>query len=269
MVGVMGAREGAFGRATFFAIREPVAGHAHPFMHLLFKTGGGDRRLLIEGQERVLSDAQSLLINPWQRHSDDPIQAEQPTTMLALYIERAWMDKRFGPAVGFAQNLGLADAPVRGLVQQVSGAICEPSGLDAVAFEAVIADLIEAASSAVLVNRGAQEMCDFRIRRARRQLEAHPHLHIDLGGVARAAGLSRSHFYEQFRSGIGVAPHMFMDALVLEQAYRMMHSRQSLDDIAKSLGFAAQSSFSRFFKDRVGFPPSTIRRQIGQRVRRD
>lgn len=56
---------------------------------------------------------------------------------------------------------------------------------------------------------------------------------------------------------------MFVDGLVLEEAYQMMsQTGRPLDEIASSLGFSAQSSFTRFFRDRVGFPPSLLRRQI-------
>ena len=264
MVGILGARDGPFGRATFFAIKEPVADHAHPHMHLLFKTGGGDRRLLIEAQPHALTDTQSLLINPWQRHADYPVQSDEASTMLALYIDHGWMAERFGLGdhFGFATPLGPATPLVRKLVAQACAAVTSSEPL-AGALEDIIGELVSAAAGSALVDRQVPELSDFRIRRARRKLEEHPHLHVDLGGVARDVGLSRSHFYEQFRSGVGVAPHMFMDALVLEQAYAMMaHSGQSLDQIAKSLGFAAPSSFTRFFRDRVGFPPSSVRRQI-------
>ena len=81
--------------------------------------------------------------------------------------------------------------------------------------------------------------------------------------MARDVGLSRSRFYEQFRSSVGVAPNMFVDGLVLEEAYSLMSgTHRPLDEIASDLGFSAQSSFTRFFRDRVGFPPSTLRRQI-------
>jgi AraC family transcriptional regulator len=51
-----------------------------------------------------------------------------------------------------------------------------------------------------------------------------------------------------------------VDGLVLEEAIAMLvQSDRPIEDISARLGFAAQSSFSRFFKDRVGFPPGMLR----------
>jgi AraC-like DNA-binding protein len=54
-----------------------------------------------------------------------------------------------------------------------------------------------------------------------------------------------------------------VDGLVIEEAIRMLSgSGQPLGQIAGNLGFAAPSSFTRFFKERVGFTPSNLRRHV-------
>jgi AraC-like DNA-binding protein len=128
--------------------------------------------------------------------------------------------------------------------------------------EEAIGQLVADASAEHLIDRRGG-LADYRIRHALKKLREAPHLHIDYTDVARDVGLSRSRFYEQFSSSVGVAPNMFVDGLVIERAYSMMsQSARPLDEIATSLGFAAQSSFTRFFRDRVGFPPSILRRQM-------
>jgi AraC-like DNA-binding protein len=263
MAAVLGARTGAFGRATYFEIAEPVAEHAHPHVHLLFKAGGGDRRMLVEGTAVAVTDEQCLLINPWQKHSDLAEQPGGPTLLLVLYIEPVWMADRLGlGSIGFDGLTGKMTAEMRALVGQIGEALA--GGLDIAddELEAMIATLIAGASADHLVDRRSG-LADYRIRHALRKLRERPHLHIDYSNVARDVGLSRSRFYEQFRSSVGVAPNMFVDGLVLEEAYSMMsEAGRPLAEIAASLGFSAQSSFTRFFRDRVGFPPSTLRRQI-------
>jgi AraC-like DNA-binding protein len=263
MAAVLGARTGAFGRATYFDIAEPLAEHAHPHLHLLFKAGGGDRRMLVEGTEIMVSDGQCLLINPWQKHSDLAQQPDGPTLMVALYIEPMWMADRLGLyAVGFDALAGKVTTEMRALVGRLGDALAGHLEIADHELETMIATLIADASADHIVDRRSG-LADYRIRHALRKLREHPHLHIDYSNVARDVGLSRSRFYEQFRSSVGVAPNMFVDGLVLEEAYSMMSvSGRPLDEIAASLGFSAQSSFTRFFRDRVGFPPSTLRRQI-------
>jgi AraC-like DNA-binding protein len=92
------------------------------------------------------------------------------------------------------------------------------------------------------------------------RLSLEPHLHPDLRLIASQVGLSRSRLFQQFKNSVGIAPTMYVDGLLLEQAIEMLiHSERPLEEISTNLGFAAQSSFSRFFKDRVGFPPNALR----------
>lgn len=262
MAEVLGARTGVFGRATYFEITEPVVEHAHPHVHLLFKLGGGDRRMLVEGVAADVTDAQCLLISPWQRHADLDEQPGDPTRMLALYLDAGWIASRLGVhAVGF-DVLGSSVTPAMLERARRIGAALAGEPLGDAALVELIGDLAAEAAADHLVDRRAG-LSDYRIRHALRKLRERPHLHVDYRDVARDVGLSRSHFYEQFRSSVGVAPNMFVDSLLLEQAYSLMSdSDRPLDEIASHLGFSAQSSFTRFFRYRVGFPPSTLRRQI-------
>ena len=134
-------------------------------------------------------------------------------------------------------------------------------------FETKIVDLIRDVCGREEPEASDGPAFDYRIRQAIQLLEEAPHLHPDFRSVARHVGLSRSRFYEQFRNSTGVAPNMFMDGLVMEEAISMLaFSEQRLEEISNHLGFSAQSSFTRFFKERVGFPPSTLRRAVELRV---
>jgi AraC-like DNA-binding protein len=262
MAGVLGARAGAFGRATYFEITEPVAEHAHPHVHMLFKLGGGDRHMLVEGRSAEVTDTQCLLINPWQKHADLAGQPAGPTLMLVLYLDAEWIASRLGVyAVGLG---GLNGTVTRAMLERAGHIAAALAGdlVDDGELEEMIGSLAADAVADHLLDRRTG-LADYRIRHALRKLRERPHLHIDYRDVARDVGLSRSRFYEQFRSSVGVAPNMFVDGLVLEEAYSLMsESGRPLDEIASDLGFSAQSSFTRFFRDRVGFPPSTLRRQI-------
>jgi AraC-like DNA-binding protein len=218
--------------------------------------------MMVEGMAAEVTDTQCLLINPWQKHHDLAEQPGGPTLMLVLYLDAGWIAARLGLyAVGFDALAGSVTPAMLALVKRIGMALSGEIDLEDAALEAMIGALAADAAADHLVDRRTG-LADYRIRHALRKLREHPHLHIDYTHVARDVGLSRSRFYEQFRSSVGVAPNMFVDGLVLEEAYSLMESDRPLDEIASDLGFSAQSSFTRFFRDRVGFPPSTLRRQI-------
>ena len=62
-----------------------------------------------------------------------------------------------------------------------------------------------------------------------------------------------------------LAEEFSMSRLSVREAIRMLAgSGQPLGQISANLGFAAPSSFTRFFKERVGFTPSHLRRRVEQ-----
>jgi AraC family transcriptional regulator len=51
--------------------------------------------------------------------------------------------------------------------------------------------------------------------------------------------------------------------LCIEEAIRLLSSKnKTLADISETLGFSAQAHFTRFFRSKMGVPPSDIRRVI-------
>jgi AraC family transcriptional regulator len=258
--GILGAQQGPFGRATLFDIRDPVASHAHPHVHLLFKLDGSDRGLDIDGDAAMLGDDNCLLINPWQPHADIPELCTDSTVMLALYLEPGFVEARYGPLprLSFATATGELSAIGRRLVTEVGDLLAHGDSADRV--EPAMLALVDEAMRGAGISDTRATAFDFRIRRAMAQLRAHPQLHPNFVTVASSVGLSRSRFFEQFKSSVGVAPSMFVDGLLLEEAIAMLvFSDRPIEEISTNLGFAAQSSFSRFFKDRVGFPPAALR----------
>jgi AraC family transcriptional regulator len=258
--GILGAQQGSFGRVTLFDIRDPVADHAHPHVHLLFKVEGSDRGVEIAGQSVTLSNDNCLMISPWQRHADIPEQCTSPTTMLALYIEPAFLEARYGslPHPVFLAASDELSRAGHGLVGEISDLIAGHGGQTNRLEGAILALVDEAMRRESAEQRST--ISDYRIRRAMARLREHPHLHPDFVSIASSVGLSRSRFFEQFKHSLGIAPAMYVDGLLLEAAIALLVlSDRSIEEISNELGFAAQSSFSRFVKDRVGFPPVVLR----------
>ena len=263
MSGIIGAYQGSFGRVTFFDITEPVADHAHPHVHLLFRVAGGKRSMVVGVKPVELGADNCILVNPWQRHADVAHLCTEPSLMLALYIDPDWFQNRFGSTVGpvFDECCRQVPASVTALAAEISSLVSDVTECGIERLETAVADLIDGASQFAGRDAVNTTPSDYRIRRAVGQLTAEPRLHPDFLTIARSVGLSRSRFFEQFRKSVGVAPTMFVDGLLVERAIDLLVcSNTTIDEISAMLGFSAQSSFSRFFKDRVGFPPSSLRR---------
>lgn len=266
MTGILAALNGPFGRVTYFDIAEPVGSHAHPHVHLLFKISGDDRLMLVEGQPVRLDDDTCILMNPWQEHCDVKPDGDTASRMLALYIEPAWLARNLGGR--WQRSFEASTAPVsrraRTLAETLRREIQnERSSINHV--EKLLLELIGDVSDPVRRPTDQRMSADYRIKNAVQLLREAPQLHNDFRSIARDVGLSRSRFFEQFRSSVGVAPNMFVDSLVIEEAIRMLAgSGRPLGEISTDLGFAAPSSFSRFFKERVGFTPSHLRRRVEQ-----
>ena len=81
--------------------------------------------------------------------------------------------------------------------------------------------------------------------------------------VARAAGLSRPHFFALFKENTSLTPNLFYSALRMEAAYESLAwTELSITNISAELGFSAQSHFTRFFRNNLGIPPSEYRRVL-------
>ncbi|MDB5601211.1 MAG: hypothetical protein JWN71_3255 [Xanthobacteraceae bacterium] len=75
-------------------------------------------------------------------------------------------------------------------------------------------------------------------------------------------GLSRSHFFGQFKKCVGVSSQHYLDAVRLGIAERVLiDSVCPLNEVATDLGFSEQTHFARFFVLHTGVTPGNYRRR--------
>lgn len=80
--------------------------------------------------------------------------------------------------------------------------------------------------------------------------------------VAAQLGLSTSHFRFLFKEATGQPFHKYLVALRLEKARQMLLENEiPVSTVAKAVGFAGLSHFSRAFTQRFNISPTSIRRQ--------
>lgn len=261
---------GRFGRISLLRVDRPVAAHAHPHCHALIKVGGVDSFFEVGDRRLPLVDDSIVLVNPWQRHGYPYETARGSSLILALYVEPDWltqMDHRFGHAAKpdfFRRPCARTATSMRRLALAMSEELmgANPNGERAVTLlEALMAAVIRTYSEFGAAVPASGRIGDHRIRRAMQLLRDHPARTWDIAELADAVALSRAHFFERFQAETGVTPQLFRNALRMETAYDRLYGGEArLADIARDLGFSAQSHFSRFFRDNHGVAPGAYLR---------
>ncbi|TCT09917.1 AraC family transcriptional regulator [Tepidamorphus gemmatus] len=266
---------GAFGRVCLYAMDRQMAPHAHREGHLIFHVDGPAATVMADDRYYPLSAGQAVAISPWQTHYYRPLDLQNPTLVLVLYIRPGWFleaSRRASSSLRFGRvGIEVTD-PLARNVYATAHAMMDPEHEDPL-LEERIWSLTQGAfdQSWQWTARGlgftgpALPARDFRIRKAIRLLQDRLGEPLQLDMVAREAGLSRPHFYKLFRSQVGVTPNVYLNALRMEQAIdRLTASHEAVSDIGLDLGFSSQASFSRFFIANGVVAPSAYRRSVQQ-----
>lgn len=98
-----------------------------------------------------------------------------------------------------------------------------------------------------------------RLRRTLDYIEMHLEDDLSLEKMANAANLSKFHFARAFKNSLGVSPHQYVSQRRLARAKDLIREgRRSLADIALSLSFSSQASFTRAFRRATNLTPGAF-----------
>jgi AraC-like DNA-binding protein len=262
-----------FGRAIVSVLSRPLVAHAHSQFNMIIKLGGADASFRTPDETLHLTDDTVILFNPWESHAKLENRDEHdPSIHLVLQIEQAWLATTLNiepllmrrlfrkPCVAITRN-------VQEQAQRVSAAIVQSMTALDVQCNMLMAELIEALVrdfGSVLVKRNIpndRRPIDHRIRNAITNMRTHAMKNPSMDRIATDVGLSRSHFFQQFKRCVGVSPQHYLDWERMTLATKALSDgEQRIADIARDLGFSAPSHFTRFFVHHMGLSPSEFRR---------
>jgi AraC-like DNA-binding protein len=103
---------------------------------------------------------------------------------------------------------------------------------------------------------------DQRLGRVVDRILDDPGAEYSVDSLAEIAAMSRSAFAERFTMYFGRSPMSFVNHVRMQRAAQMLAvENTSIDQIARTVGYASRSHFSRAFKDHAGLPPNDFREQ--------
>lgn len=101
------------------------------------------------------------------------------------------------------------------------------------------------------------------IQESRYHMRKHVDEEIDLEKLAQDKCLSYSYFRKMFKKYTGVSPHQYhLDLKLIRAKELLLTSNMTIKEISYKLGFQSVHYFSRIFKNKMGCPPSDIRKTL-------
>ncbi|MEN3365935.1 MAG: AraC family transcriptional regulator [Burkholderiales bacterium] len=270
--------QGKFGRVALLDMNGPLVTHAHSQCHVLLKARGADTFFSVRDKLQPLTDETAVLVNSWEPHSYAHQNPDAPrTVILALYIEPAWLSEIENKLTS-SGHPGFFQQPcvrITKVIRRQTDALAmqmfcgeQPGELE---LETTLSNLMMSVIDAfsewrsIRIGTGVRQppVHDRRIRRAVMFMRANVGTELDIDRLAREACLSRAHFFKLFQQCTELTPHVYANVLRMEVAiHGLAETNQSLCSISESLGFSAQSHFTRFFQQHLGIVPSQYRRVV-------
>jgi AraC-like DNA-binding protein len=101
---------------------------------------------------------------------------------------------------------------------------------------------------------------DDRLGRVVEEVISKPGADHSVDSMADTAAMSRSAFSSMFLKSFGRSPMRFVNHTRMQHAAELLANQPvSIDEVAKAVGYASRSHFSRAFKDHAGMSPQAFR----------
>ncbi|MBX6392581.1 MAG: helix-turn-helix domain-containing protein [Burkholderiales bacterium] len=260
---------GRFGRLSAGAFTRPVNSHAYREPSVVFHLGGGELVASIDGRSVPFKPGDMLLIDPWTPHARTPA-SDQASMLVTLLVEPSLLN----PATStepdivyrFAQRNARIDDAMRAHLDSLIALMFDEPMANLGTIQTKIEQLIDAVRQRFpfLPRSGNRRaIVDSRVRRAFESLRSSAIQGVKIEALAAGSGMSRSHFFRQFKRSIGVSPQHVIDEERVNYAVKALGSSGiMLSKLSEELGFSAPAHFTRFFVQHLGCTPSQFRRGL-------
>lgn len=143
--------------------------------------------------------------------------------------------------------------------------LVEPTYLEALA-DGILARIGCLLAGSNIGTRTKEAISPSTLRRIVEHIEAHLGEKLVVEELARAAGLSRSHFTRAFQSAAGESPQEYIIGRRLCRARDLLSDTdRGIAQIAVTTGFSSQAHLSSTFKKRLGVTPARYREAFSER----
>ena len=259
-----------FGEVVVERVTAPMGPAAKRQAQMVFNVSGDAFSISADGKRIEVKPAQAASINAMQTVTRAPLNG-QPSVNLVISAHADWIaektDRPIPPSGEVFANLAL---PVAGIVKTCRDVILVgmrmPAFIRAPLLEHQMAVLFRFAiakcgfSVADHVNRHGSSF-DRRVSLAIDHLDATRGAPASNQTLADISGISRTQFYESFKSATGLTPNQYATMLRIEHAVELLCETEApISDVAFDLGFDSQANFTRFMKKTTSLTPKQFRR---------
>lgn len=263
---------GGFGRFSICASARPVNAHTHKELAALFHLGGPPVVIRTDDAAYPLREGEMLLLDPWHSHAR-LARSTEPSCLATLLIDPLWLHGRSDAGAPGSNGGYFRQSYAR--IGDLSASLNELHGLmfdrpmDQIALmEQKIIGFIrmlmhEHGGMAAKGMPLRVAPIDMRVRSAFDRLRQSALHGVKVENLVAASGMSRSHFFRQFKRNIGVSPQHVIDEERITHALRALSAPGvMMSQVADELGFSRPSHFTRFFVQHLGCTPNQFRRHL-------
>ncbi|MDR3690757.1 MAG: AraC family transcriptional regulator [Fimbriimonas sp.] len=185
---------------------------------------------------------------------------EQMETALRSTVD---LDEARGEALTFLAVVTAATIEIGGTREMHRALLASARQFESIDTVEDLAEAVKTQAEAITASifKEMHSPSSYLVDRALAMVERNYAKNLTDASVAALLGLSTSHFRFLFKEATGQPFHKFLVSLRLEKARQMLNEEEiAVSAVAKAVGFAGLSHFSRAFTQRFQVSPTSIRR---------